>query len=163
MTHGGSTSGILFPNSWVLMETTVLFHSPQQLIQPSSFHAFSATLLPLVFRYLCLLPYWESWDLQEWRCQDSIPHLYIPCSPPSTWSEDIRSLSFLVKVIHSYFPRLHSTHCTHFIFFFSPVFSSLSYTQGKKCAHPAETSPEVCVSPWVSHPFTPLPSQLSWP
>lgn len=126
------------------------FPSATNPTSPVCLRAFSATLLPHIFRYLCLLPQWESWGLWEWHCQHSITHLCTPCSPPFLWSADI-ILSFLAKFIHSYLPRLHSTYFTLSpIFsssFFSPVFFlshktrlKMSYKQDKKGSLPIEKS-----------------------
>lgn len=107
-----------FPNSWVLTETTGLFHSPQQLIQsPNSL--LSLQHLSHLFSDIFASCHTEKVEAFKNDTQHSFSHLYTPCSLPFPWSEDIRCLSFLVKVIHSYLPRLYSTY-----FNLSPIFSS---------------------------------------
>lgn len=126
----------------------------------SQFSAFSVTPLPLIFRYLYLLPHWESWGLQEWHSALLSSFIH-PCSPPFPWSEDIRCLSFLVKVIHSYLRRLYSTY-----FNLSPIFSSsltwlllLVQKQNKKCSHLQKNPPRTVYLPHIN--IHSLPFSLS--
>lgn len=116
--HVGSIINSGFANLSESSLRSVLFHSPQQLTQsPTSLSVLSKTLLSLVFRCLCLLLH----QYDTITPHSSFTH---PCSPPFPWSGAMRGLSFLIKVIPSYLPRLHPTYCIlSYFFFFSLIFS----------------------------------------